>query len=125
MPKIGRRHGGQRVEDGDVVDRLLLSRSDPRLQVSSVEVDHEDHRRDPPSAEAPPPQSVPMTDFAKFAEDVIKLNAKNGHWDQKRQRQARSVSNLFVKFTWPASQASCLKPKKRFRAYNKRRKLVF
>ena len=38
-----------------------------------------------------------MADFSKFAEAVIKLNDKNGHWDQT-QRQARSVSSLFVKF---------------------------
>ena len=25
----------------------------------------------------------PMADYTKFAEDVIKPNAKNGHWDQK------------------------------------------
>ncbi|WOH48237.1 tyrosine-type recombinase/integrase [Bradyrhizobium sp. sBnM-33] len=99
LAEIDRRYGGQRVEDGDVVDRLLLSRSDPRLQVSSVEADREDRRRDPPEAEpAPVPQAVPMADFSKFAEDVIKLNDKNCHWDQKTQRQARSVSNLFIKF---------------------------
>jgi integrase len=99
LAEIDRRYGGQRVEDGDVVDRILLSRSDPRLRVSSVEVGHEDRRRDPPAAEpAPVPQDVPMTDFSKFAEEVIKLNAKNGHWDKKTQRQARSISNLFVKF---------------------------
>jgi hypothetical protein len=26
------------------------------------------------------------------------MNAKNGNWDEKTQRQARSISNLFVKF---------------------------
>jgi integrase len=107
LAEIDRRYGGQRVEDGDVVDRILLSRSDPRLQVSSVQVDRvssvevgrEDRRPDPPGAKpAPAPQIVPMTDFTKFAEEVIKLNAKNGHWDQKTQRQAGSVANLFVKF---------------------------
>ncbi|MEH2506376.1 DNA-binding transcriptional ArsR family regulator [Bradyrhizobium sp. AZCC 1578] len=99
LAEIDRRYGGQRVEDGDVVDRILLSRSDPRLPVSPVVVDGEDHRRDSPAVEpAPGPQAIPMADFLKFAEDVIKLNAKNGHWDQKTQRQARSVSNLFVKF---------------------------
>jgi integrase len=99
LAEIDRRYGGQRVEDGDAVDRILLSRGDPRLQVSSVEVDREDRRPDPPAAEpAPLPKAVPVSDFTKFAEDVIKLNAKNGHWDQKTQRQARSVSNLFVKF---------------------------
>jgi integrase len=62
-------------------------------------VDREDRRRDPPAAEpAPALQIVPMADFSKFAEAVIKLNDKNGHWDQKTQRQARSVSILFVKF---------------------------
>jgi hypothetical protein len=62
-------------------------------------VDCEDRRPDPPTAEpAPLPKAVPIAEFSKFAEDVIKLNAKNGHWDQKTQRQARSVANLFVKF---------------------------
>jgi len=99
LGEIDRRYGGQRVEDGDVVDRILLSRSDPRPQVSSVDVDREDCRPDPPAAEpAPLSKVVPIADFTKFAENVIKVNAKNGHWDQKTQRQARSVSNLFVKF---------------------------
>ena len=99
LAEIDRRFGGQRVEDGDVVDRILRSRSDPRLQVSSVEVGREDRRRDPPVAELPPvPEVVSMTDFSKYAEDVIKLNTKNVRWDQKTQRQARSVSTLFVKF---------------------------
>jgi hypothetical protein len=40
-----------------------------------------------------------MADFSKFAEDVIKTNAKNGHWDPKTQRQARSVSNLSAEAT--------------------------
>ncbi|MET3844390.1 hypothetical protein [Bradyrhizobium sp. OAE829] len=62
-------------------------------------MDREDRRPDPPPAEpAPTPQIVPMAEFSKFAENVIKLNAKNGQWDQKTQRQARSVANLFVKF---------------------------
>jgi hypothetical protein len=74
------------------VDRILLARSDPRLQVSSVEVGREDRRRDPPAAEpASVRQAVPMATFSKFVEDVIKLNDKNGHWDQKTQRQVRSV----------------------------------
>lgn len=29
LAEIDRRYGGQRVEDGDVVDRILLSRGDP------------------------------------------------------------------------------------------------
>ena len=99
LAEIDRRFGGQRVEDDHVVDRILLARSDPRLQVPSVAADREDRRRDPPAAEPEPvPQAVPMAEFSKFAEAVIKLNDKNRHWDQKTQRQVRSVSNLFVKF---------------------------
>ena len=99
LAQSDRRYGGMRIEDDGLVDRILLSRSDPRPQISSVEVGREDRRRDPPAAEvAPVPQVVPMTDFSKFAEEVIKLNGKNGNWDQKTQRQASSISNLFVKF---------------------------
>lgn len=99
LAEIDRRYGGQRVEDGDLVDRILLMRGDPRPQTAPVVLDCEDRRPDPPATEpASLPRAVPVADFAKFAEDVIKLNAKNGHWDQKTQRQARSVSNLFVKF---------------------------
>src|SRR6185369_9358634 len=93
-----RRYGGQRVEDGDVVDRILLTRSDPRPQTTPVAVDRVDRRPDPPAEPAPLPGAVPIADFAKFAEAVIKLNAKSGQWDPKTQRQARSVSNLFIKF---------------------------
>ena len=32
LAEIDRRFGGQRVEDDDVVDRILLTRSDPRLR---------------------------------------------------------------------------------------------
>jgi hypothetical protein len=99
LAEIDRRYGGQRVEDGDFVDRILLSRSDPRLQVSSVAGGREGRDPDPPTADlAPKPEAAPIADFSKFAEELIKLNAKNGRWDQKTQRQARSISNLFVKF---------------------------
>ena len=81
LAEIDRRFGGQRVEDDDVVDRILLSRSDPQLQVSSATVDREDRRRDPPVVEpAPVPEAVPIAEFSKFAEDVIKLNTKNDRW---------------------------------------------
>jgi integrase len=99
LAQIDRRFGGLRVVDGVVVVRFLLSRSDPRLQVSPVAVDREDRRRDPPAVEsALKPEAAPIADFSKFAEAIIKLNANSGRWDQKTQRQARSISNLFVKF---------------------------
>lgn len=39
-----------------------------------------------------------MAEFSKFADNVILNNARDGNWDDKTQRQARSISNLFVKF---------------------------
>jgi integrase len=98
LAEIDRRYGGQRVEDRDAVDRILLTRSDPRPLTEPVAVDREERRPDRPAGEPARPSVVPISEFAKFAEDVITLNGKNGHWDSKTQRQARSVSNLFVKF---------------------------
>ncbi|WP_022722103.1 hypothetical protein [Rhodopseudomonas sp. B29] len=39
-----------------------------------------------------------MADFLKLTENVIDLNRKDDHWDEKTQRQVRSISQLFVKF---------------------------
>jgi integrase len=39
-----------------------------------------------------------MADFSRFADGVIQQNAADGHWDEKTQRQAKSISNLFIKF---------------------------
>ena len=41
---------------------------------------------------------VAMADFANFANDLIQHNERDGHWDGKTQRQAKSTSNLFIKF---------------------------
>lgn len=94
-----RRYGGMRIEDEGLVERLLLARNDPpkpTLPAASPIVVRTD---DAPRHEAPPvPQFIPMADFLQFAERVAQQNAADNHWDEKTQRQARSIAGLFVKF---------------------------
>ncbi|MBB4260519.1 MULTISPECIES: DUF6538 domain-containing protein [unclassified Bradyrhizobium] len=98
LAEIDRRYGGSRVEDEGLVDRMLVTRGDPPQQVLSSEAGSHARQSDPPKAESRPTPSVAMADFSKFADDVILHNARDGHWDDKTQRQARSISNLFIKF---------------------------
>jgi integrase len=98
LAEIDRRYGGRRIEDEGFVDRMLLAKSDPPRQVLSPEAASHVRHSDPPKTENRPTQSVAMAEFSKFADDVILHNARDGHWDDKTQRQARSISNLFVKF---------------------------
>ncbi|MHC4042137.1 hypothetical protein [Bradyrhizobium sp. 23AC] len=99
LAEIDRRYGGSRVEDEGFVDRMLLPKSDPPQQVLASEPGSQARHSDPPKADSrPAAQSVAMAAFSKFADDVILHNARDGHWDDKTQRQARSISNLFIKF---------------------------
>ncbi|MDI4235551.1 hypothetical protein OZ411_22340 [Bradyrhizobium sp. Arg237L] len=98
LAETDRRYGGRRVEDEAFVDRMLLWK-DPREQVSLSAVDSDLCHRGPPNTESDPVvPSIAMADFVSLAEDVIQQNARDGHWDDKTQRQARSLSKLFVKF---------------------------
>jgi integrase len=99
LAEIDRRYGGKRIEDDDFVDRMILSNSDPRHQVSLSQAHSDGLPGDPQRADGQPAsQTVPMADFSKFAENVIAQNAKDENWDDKTQRQANSISSLFVKF---------------------------
>lgn len=99
LAEIDRRYGGRRIEDEGFVDRMLTARSDPPRPDVSSETSIDLRLNDPPKAEnRPAATSLSMMDFSTFAENVIQQNAKDGHWDEKTQRQARSISNLFVKF---------------------------
>jgi hypothetical protein len=98
LAETDRRYGGSRVEDQGFVDRMLLAKSDPPQPILGPEVASHVRQSDPSKAEDRPPQSVPMAGFSEFTEELILHNARDGHWDDKTQRQARSISNLFVKF---------------------------
>lgn len=94
-----RRYGGARVEDEGLVDRLLLANDDAPRPVVSATSPVADRRDDPPRVDAPNVQQVtPMADFLQFAERVAQLNAADNTWDDKTQRQAKSIASLFVKF---------------------------
>ncbi|MGJ5202889.1 DUF6538 domain-containing protein [Bradyrhizobium sp. HKCCYLR20261] len=94
-----RRYGGARIEDDGLVDRMLLAKSDPRMPPSSIVNPPVDRPDDPPKIDTPTiPQFIPMADFVKFADRVAQQNDMDEHWDEKAQRQAKSVANLFVKF---------------------------
>jgi integrase len=99
LAEIDRRYGGARIEDEGLVDRLRLAKNDPPKPPSAIAGSAVDRPDDPPTAGASPiPQFVPMAEFARFADGVIQLNAADGHWDEKTQRQAKSISSLFIKF---------------------------
>jgi integrase len=99
LAEADRRYGGVRVEDRGLVDRMILARNDPPTPAPSPVALVGDRGGDPPEVHALSiPQFVALWDFSKFAERVIAQNAKDGHWDEKTQRQAKSISNLFVKF---------------------------
>lgn len=94
-----RRYGGVRIEDDGLVDHLLLVKNDPPKPVFPAASPAVDRSDDPPRIEAPAvPPFIPMADFSQFADRVAQQNAADHHWDDKTQRQAKSISSLFVKF---------------------------
>jgi hypothetical protein len=99
LAQTDRRYGGARIEDNGLVDRIVLAKSDPPKPISSRVGPVEDRPADPPRVDAPTiPQFIPMADFTQFAERVARQNDADDHWDNKTQQQAKSISNLFVKF---------------------------
>ncbi|MDF0492254.1 DUF6538 domain-containing protein [Bradyrhizobium yuanmingense] len=98
LAEVDRRYGGSRVEDEGFVDRMLLAKSDPPKPILGPEAASRVRRSDPPATEDRSAHSVPMARFSEFTEQLILEHARDGHWDEKTQRQARSISNLFVKF---------------------------
>ncbi|SFJ32640.1 DUF6538 domain-containing protein [Bradyrhizobium sp. cf659] len=98
LAEVDRRYGGSRVEDEGFVDRMLLARSDPPKPILGPEAASHVRQSDPPATEDRSAHSVPMARFSEFTEQLILQNARDALWDDKTQRQARSISNLFVKF---------------------------
>lgn len=94
---IDRRYGGNRVEDTGFVDRIILAKNDPAVPAAAVVTDSDPHR-DSPRETLPIGTRLAMADLEGFTEKLIAVNAKQEHWDDKTQRQVRSISNLFVKF---------------------------
>ncbi len=87
---VERRYGGLRAEDQDFVDRLLQS---PLLEVQEARP----IRNEPPPTEAAS-QSIHVNELLNFAEGIIAGKAKDDLWDEKTQRQARSITDLLVRF---------------------------
>ncbi|MDB5627521.1 MAG: hypothetical protein JWR73_3323 [Tardiphaga sp.] len=100
LAAIDRRYGGVRVEDQGLVDRIMSAPNDPPKAPWPAEALVVDRIPDAPFEDrtSTVPHFVAFSDFARFAEKVIAQNAKDSHWDKKTQRQAKSISNLFVKF---------------------------
>lgn len=93
------RYEGVGIEDEGLVDRLLRAKNDPPKPLATNVGASVDRPSDPPTIAAPTnPQFFPIADFSEIADRVIQQNAADGHWDEKTQRQAKSISNLFVKF---------------------------
>lgn len=94
-----RRYGGTRVEDKGLVDRLILANNDPPQPAPPTVGAAVDRPSDPPTtAPAAVRQFIPMADFLQFADRLAQQQAADGNWDEKTQRQAESISKLFVKF---------------------------
>ena len=110
-----RRWSGDYREDDKLIDQILsdhgvasgvmatTSASRERLASSAEEVATVANTSDPaPSQSVPAPsQSVPTpsqeeTSIAKLAENLIKEKAKLGEWNEKTQRQARSLVATFI-----------------------------
>lgn len=85
-----RRYGGLRPEDDELVDRLLRWQVPTVQQAVSV-------RPEQPAAEAPS-RSIHVRELLNFAEGIIAAKSKDELWDEKTQRQARSIADLLVKF---------------------------
>ncbi|MET4453427.1 hypothetical protein ABIB10_003496 [Bradyrhizobium sp. RT3b] len=99
LAQSDRRYGGVRIEDDGLVDRMMLAKSDPPKPPPSMVNRPVDRPTDPPEVDAPTiPRFIPMADFAQLADRVAQQNRADEHWDDKTQRQAKSIANLFVKF---------------------------
>lgn len=99
LAQFERRYGGVRIEDEGLVERLLLERNDPPQAIFPTASPAMVRDDDPPKVEAATvPQFIPMADFLQFAGRVAQQNAADSHWDEKTQRQAKSIAGLFVKF---------------------------
>lgn len=99
LAQSDRRYGGVRIEDDGLVDRMMLAKSDPPKPPPSMVNRPVARPTDPPEFDAPTiPQFIPMAEFAQLADRVAQQNRADEHWDDKTQRQAKSIANLFVKF---------------------------
>lgn len=85
-----RHYGGLRPEDDELVDRLL------RLQAPTMQEPVSVPRGQPPTKT--PSRSIHVNELANFAEGIIAAKSKDELWDEKTQRQARSITDLLVKF---------------------------
>jgi integrase len=90
LTAVERRYGGERPEDQGFVDRCMQSPM-PELVVARPV------RNALPSGEAPP-RSIHVKELLKFVEGIIAGKEKDDLWDPKTQRQARSITDLLVKF---------------------------
>lgn len=99
LAQSDRHFGAARVEDADIVHEILKDRakalsagnarlSAPKLAPSKhVEID-----------ETQLDQQASVEEIAQFAKAIIKQKKIDHEWDDKAQRQARSISTLLVKF---------------------------
>ncbi len=90
LAAVERRYGGSRLEDQDMVDRLLQSHAPAVQEADPI-------RSEQPSAEVAS-RSIHVRELLNFAEGVIAAKSKDELWDEKTQRQARSITDLLVRF---------------------------
>jgi integrase len=90
LAAVERRYGGLRPEDQDFVDRLLQSDVARIQQAPAI-------RNEAKPAEAPS-SPIHVGELLQFAERIIAAKTKDDLWDEKTQRQVRSITGLLVKF---------------------------
>ncbi len=90
LSAVERRYNGLRPEESDFVDRLLQSYTPSAQQPVPIPSKQR-------STEAPA-RSIQVNELLNFAEGIIASKQKDELWDEKTQRQVRSIAGLLVKF---------------------------
>ncbi len=90
LAAVERRYGGERPEDQSFVNRLVTSPIVASFEARPIQNE--------PAAEETLPQSLHVKELLKFVEGIVAGKAKDDLWDEKTQRQVRSIADLLVKF---------------------------
>lgn len=99
LAESDRRYGGKRIEDEGLVDRLVLAKDhSPKPKAPSPIMDAVETPLNLLPTTEPPGIRQSVTDLLQFTDRLAQQQVADGNWDAKTQRQAESISKLFVKF---------------------------
>jgi integrase len=96
LAEVERRYGAHRIEDDTFVERML--RSAEKLTFEELAPVQSNETTSPKVVATAAPGALPVTELLEFAEGIIKAKSADEHWDDKTQRQARSITGLLVRF---------------------------